>query len=235
VKAIETRYKGYRFRSRLEARWAVFFDALGLDWVYEPEGYTDGKINYLPDFYISVSGSDNGFFVEIKPTSPTLDEWGKIGPAIMSTHKSVFFLIGQPQMLTVKHTSGGIRLNGAIAAGATYHSDTDRQVFNPHHPQYPNVIMMPTVQTWCVSNASNAITLYDIHFNSGLNLLREIQNGDVGIKMYAYDPVSQDFNRTFVPSYYIGGGYQYNHPALFAAYEAARSARFEHGETPIIP
>lgn len=28
VKAIDTVYKGYRFRSRLEARWAVFFDAL---------------------------------------------------------------------------------------------------------------------------------------------------------------------------------------------------------------
>jgi hypothetical protein len=28
IKAIETSYKGYRFRSRLEARWAVFFDAL---------------------------------------------------------------------------------------------------------------------------------------------------------------------------------------------------------------
>jgi hypothetical protein len=26
AKAIETHYKGYRFRSRLEARWAVFFD-----------------------------------------------------------------------------------------------------------------------------------------------------------------------------------------------------------------
>lgn len=27
IKAIDTYYKGYRFRSRLEARWAVFFDA----------------------------------------------------------------------------------------------------------------------------------------------------------------------------------------------------------------
>lgn len=36
---IETRYKGYRFRSRLEARWAVFFDVLGVRWEYEPEGY----------------------------------------------------------------------------------------------------------------------------------------------------------------------------------------------------
>ena len=31
-KAIETKYKGFRFRSRLEARWAVFFDALGIEW-----------------------------------------------------------------------------------------------------------------------------------------------------------------------------------------------------------
>ena len=30
IKAIETEYNGYKFRSRLEARWAVFFDALGV-------------------------------------------------------------------------------------------------------------------------------------------------------------------------------------------------------------
>lgn len=51
MKAIETRYKGYRFRSRLEARWAVFFDALGIKWEYEPEGYDLGEAGwYLPDF-----------------------------------------------------------------------------------------------------------------------------------------------------------------------------------------
>ena len=32
MKAIETEYNGYRFRSRLEARWAVFFDALGIEY-----------------------------------------------------------------------------------------------------------------------------------------------------------------------------------------------------------
>jgi len=52
IKAIETKYKGYRFRSRLEARWAVFFDALGIAWEYEPEGYDLGDgVWYLPDFY----------------------------------------------------------------------------------------------------------------------------------------------------------------------------------------
>lgn len=53
MKAIETKYKGYRFRSRLEARYAVFFDALGIRWDYEAEGYDLGKFGwYLPDFYL---------------------------------------------------------------------------------------------------------------------------------------------------------------------------------------
>lgn len=63
MKPIQTRYKGYRFRSRLEARWAVFFDAMGLRWEYEAEGYVDGKGRcYLPDFKL---GAD--LYVEIKP------------------------------------------------------------------------------------------------------------------------------------------------------------------------
>lgn len=53
VKPIETEYNGYRFRSRLEARWAVFFDAIGAKWEYEPEGFQlkDGT-RYLPDFLL---------------------------------------------------------------------------------------------------------------------------------------------------------------------------------------
>lgn len=51
IKAIETIYNGYRFRSRLEARWAVFFDAMGIKYDYEPEGFSmDYGIRYLPDF-----------------------------------------------------------------------------------------------------------------------------------------------------------------------------------------
>lgn len=56
IKPIETRYKGYRFRSRLEARWAVCFDAANIKWVYEPQGFViDGK-PYLPDFYLPKFG-----------------------------------------------------------------------------------------------------------------------------------------------------------------------------------
>ena len=65
IAAIETRYKGYRFRSRLEARWAVFFDKCGIRWEYEPEGFrTTEGILYLPDFKI-YSGKDF-WWVEVK-------------------------------------------------------------------------------------------------------------------------------------------------------------------------
>ena len=70
VKAIETNYMGCRFRSRLEARWAVFFDALGWDWEYEKQGYTIGcyeedEVPWLPDFEI-VTPSRQHFYVEVK-------------------------------------------------------------------------------------------------------------------------------------------------------------------------
>jgi hypothetical protein len=53
VRAIETRYAGCNFRSRLEARWAVFFDALGIRWEYEPQGFVGAYgAPYLPDFLL---------------------------------------------------------------------------------------------------------------------------------------------------------------------------------------
>ena len=64
VRPIETRYKGYRFRSRLEARWAVVFDAAGIDWHYEHEGYDLGELGwYLPDFWLPGLNTH----VEVKP------------------------------------------------------------------------------------------------------------------------------------------------------------------------
>ena len=58
IKPIETIYNGYRFRSRLEARWAVFLDSLGVKYEYEPEGFRlpDGSM-YLPDFRVMCHAS----------------------------------------------------------------------------------------------------------------------------------------------------------------------------------
>jgi len=83
IKAIETIYNGYKFRSRLEARWAVFFDSAGIRYEYEPEGYDLGDAGYyLPDFWLpdiggrakrtedvwgnKMTGSEKGIFVEVK-------------------------------------------------------------------------------------------------------------------------------------------------------------------------
>lgn len=47
-KGTPTVYAGVEFRSRLEARWAAFFDQLGVRWTYEP---FDGN-GYIPDFLL---------------------------------------------------------------------------------------------------------------------------------------------------------------------------------------
>lgn len=66
IAPIQTTYKGYRFRSRLEARWAVFFDALGVPWEYEPEGFVlPSGAHYLPDFRVMLDG--HPYWFEIKP------------------------------------------------------------------------------------------------------------------------------------------------------------------------
>jgi hypothetical protein len=69
IKAIQTRYNGYWFRSRTEARWAVFFDSLGIPYEYEVEGFDLGiSGQYLPDFHFP---SGDGLFgikwAEVKP------------------------------------------------------------------------------------------------------------------------------------------------------------------------
>ncbi len=90
LKPIETHYKGYRFRSRLEARWAVFFDALGIKWEYEKEGFClDGVGYYLPDFWLS----HLGVWAEVKPEDNTLENTINVQQELLSSqerHKSQF-------------------------------------------------------------------------------------------------------------------------------------------------
>lgn len=68
MKAIPTTYAGVRFRSRLEARYALAFDQIGIKWAYEPEGVQlRGGERYLSDFWLP----DCRTFVEVK--GPTTD------------------------------------------------------------------------------------------------------------------------------------------------------------------
>lgn len=67
IKPIQTYYDGHLFRSRLEARWAVFFNSGHIKYEYEPEGFIlrDGT-KYLPDFYLP----QMDIYVEVKRDTP---------------------------------------------------------------------------------------------------------------------------------------------------------------------
>jgi hypothetical protein len=91
LKPLETRYKGYLFRSRLEARWAVFYDALDVRWYYEFEGFDLGDgIVYLPDFFLP----DLNVWIEIKGMKPTPFEAGKAGWLARTTGQRVYIFFG---------------------------------------------------------------------------------------------------------------------------------------------
>jgi hypothetical protein len=64
--ALPTEYHGVMYRSQTEARWAVFFDALGVQFSYEPETISlSSGARYLPDFFIK----DFDAYFEVKPSS----------------------------------------------------------------------------------------------------------------------------------------------------------------------
>lgn len=91
VKPIETIYNGYRFRSRAEARWAVFFDALSIEYYYEPEAMSlPGAQRYLPDFYLPASDT----FFEVKGIMNELDR-RKISAVLKSGRQ---IAVGYPDM-----------------------------------------------------------------------------------------------------------------------------------------
>lgn len=92
LKAIETSYNGYIFRSRIEARWATFFDALKLLYRYEDEGFDLSGVWYLPDFYLPTLDC----YFEIKGDEPKLDEVVKAKRLSLDSGKSVFITIGSP-------------------------------------------------------------------------------------------------------------------------------------------
>lgn len=92
MKAIPTMYRGVQFRSRLEARWAAFFDRIGLQWEFEPEGYETSAGRYLPDFWlpsIYLRGARVGLYFEVKPSRPAEMEAIKVMALVCGSDKAV--------------------------------------------------------------------------------------------------------------------------------------------------
>jgi hypothetical protein len=123
IKPIETVYKGYKFRSRLEARWAVFFDAMGIEWEYEPEGFelSDGT-RYLPDFYLK--NVEYGIYAEVKPDD---GDFTKSYRFCFDSGESIWLLEGIPSLKT------NILLKNTINYWDNPKDLPNRKCFNPKH------------------------------------------------------------------------------------------------------
>lgn len=63
IPPVRTEYKGHTFSSKLEARWALFFDLADIPWQYEPNGP-----NTAPDFWFEDRRYD---YLEIKGRMPS--------------------------------------------------------------------------------------------------------------------------------------------------------------------
>lgn len=90
IKPIETSYQGCLFRSRLEARWAVFLTNIGAKWEYESQGYDISGTWYLPDFWIE----SMQMFMEIKSIHVTEEE--SLLCAQLSFVRPVLLVSGSP-------------------------------------------------------------------------------------------------------------------------------------------
>lgn len=88
---LETPYHGCQFRSRTEARWAVFFDSLSIPWEYEKEGYDLDGVWYLPDFWLPRQRC----WFEVKGELYTDEEAAKAAGLARHTGRPVFIAWGE--------------------------------------------------------------------------------------------------------------------------------------------
>lgn len=202
IKAIQTSYKGYLFRSRLEARWAVFFDALGVEWEYEPEGYNLGDLGwYLPDFLIPLR-SGIRLFVEVKPKGVSFDaKYNAFEKAICDKPVISAIVNGDPRwFFQDSYVEGKGSLGGFLCYGCgNILKSTSWDIWKDR----------PQLQWYCF------ICDMDKPTNS-------VFDNNICIENYKGDN-------------YIENGSNINlvGELCLSAANKARSARFEHGETPL--
>lgn len=86
--AIPTEYNGRTFHSRLEARWAVFFDTLKLAYECQPAGLDW----YTPDFWLPALEA----FIEVKPETPDERAFAKAEQLAKIRRRRVFMVLDLP-------------------------------------------------------------------------------------------------------------------------------------------
>lgn len=195
IKPIETDYNGYRFRSRLEARWAVFFDALHVPYEYEPEGFDLGNgLYYLPDFRVKCYGKRGDYgsdpfnlYIEVKGQM-TIEDVKKIETFAGVWGKEEDFVVPENPILIV---------NSIPSFGGSHNSDVTES-----YRRMDGFLIYPF----------NYELIDGDHFAA----YPAAHNG----RFYLWGDDSSYINKEDVDN-------------VERAYDAARKARFEHGEKPI--
>lgn len=138
MRPIQTNYHGYRCRSRLEARWIVFFEQMGIEFIYEPEGWEspDGT-RYLPDFYLP----HIKFWAEVKPAAFTEAEMWKAESLVRASQRDLLMLVGPPDFRDYV----GITFDADEVTNCTYRLDIyfDSKTFKKWYLQEHRLYGMP--------------------------------------------------------------------------------------------
>lgn len=203
IKPIETVYKGYRFRSRLEARWAVFFDALDIRWEYEKEGFELGEAGrYLPDFWLP----EQRYWIEIKAEYPAASERKKLQAFAWGMPNDEVYLFDRPDFRPpfMEYSSNPRELpDFAGAWGRLFSKNASPDDYEGDCAQWWGQC------TECMLENRPAT------FGVGHSRFM-VQHA---VLKHAWDAQER----------YVGGGCD-DTVDLVEAYRAARQARFEHGE-----
>lgn len=205
IKAIETHYNGYRFRSRLEARWAVFFDAAGIPYEYEPEGYvlSDGTC-YLPDFYLP----SLHMYLEIKHSNIQREERLEAMKKLEELFDGDCF----------KEEGNGIVV--ALAIGEPFEYDT-------YCYCHFGVKKENSFKSWFDFYFAKGTVGYSITYDCGFKFDKNF----VSINVYGIQTEGEFSNSAFDPTSPLINGFQITKADYFKdAANKARQARFEHGE-----
>lgn len=229
MKPIETEYNGYRFRSRLEARWAVFFDALSIKYLYEPEGFRlrDGTY-YLPDFYL-----------------PELKTWIEIkgvmrGQDFRKIKMFASELEDDERLIVLKD----IPKDGEDAFNMGYSGEGAFELYR--NDNYWDRPYLP-----CVCPACGKVGFeFDgrgwricSHLEETRKVMSsswdkdELEKALLESKIYyTKDGLDHPMEYPEWSGWRMDDkGYTYKHSLIESAYVKARQARFEHGETPMSP
>lgn len=201
IKAIETAYKGYRFRSRLEARWAVFLDSLGVKWEYEKEGYDLDGVRYLPDFWLP----EQKQWMEIKGER-NRDGWREAYLLAKHSRQTVAIMYGD--LTPCEHIED---LYGGKIIGLGHGWYGDNRCTWPDDPD-------PFCWGICWTCGLLGMGFYGAHGICGCSAAGRCVNCDI------------ETNRI-----HVNGNVFFNQSRnITEAFIAARSSRFEHGESPVM-